>query len=66
MVATWQAPPAGYVKLNWDAAVDEGNRRMGIGVIARDHTGEVVVTVSALNRNYRPCYCRSKQLSVTY
>ncbi|GLT53434.1 hypothetical protein SLA2020_267040 [Shorea laevis] len=43
----WQAPPKGFVKINWDAAVDLVNHRMGIGVIARDPTGEVVAMMFA-------------------
>jgi ribonuclease HI len=37
----------GFVKINWDAAVDSVNRRMGIGVVIRDSNGEVVATVSS-------------------
>jgi hypothetical protein len=43
----WQAPPEGFVKINWDAAVDLVNCRMGIGIIARNSQGEVVASVSA-------------------
>jgi ribonuclease HI len=47
----WKAPPVDFVKINWDAAVDSVNRRMGIGVIVRDHTREVIATISA-PKNY--------------
>ncbi|GLT69088.1 hypothetical protein SLA2020_412670 [Shorea laevis] len=45
---TLAGPPLGFVKVNWDAAVDSVNRRMGIGVIIRSSTGEVLATLSAL------------------
>jgi ribonuclease HI len=50
-VHRWQVPPAGFVKVNWDAAVDGTHRRMGMGVIVRDPNGEVVAMLSA-PRNY--------------
>jgi ribonuclease HI len=37
----WQKPPQGMLKLNWDAAVDKGSKIMGVGIIIRDHNGEV-------------------------
>ncbi|XP_059455141.1 uncharacterized protein LOC132185379 [Corylus avellana] len=38
----WKAPPEGYIKLNWDAAVDKETKRVGLGVVARNHRGEVL------------------------
>ncbi|KAF5472530.1 hypothetical protein F2P56_009241 [Juglans regia] len=35
----------GFIKANWDAAVDEGARRKGIGVIVRDHEGEILASL---------------------
>jgi hypothetical protein len=35
---TWSKPQEGFIKLNWDAAIDIQQQRMGIGIIARDHT----------------------------
>lgn len=32
----------GKVKLNWDASLDRGSKKMGVGVIARDERGLVV------------------------
>jgi hypothetical protein len=29
------------LKINWDAAVDKGSKIMGVGIIIRDHNGEV-------------------------
>jgi ribonuclease HI len=37
----WQNPPVGWLKVNCDAAIDRGGRRMGIGIILRDHEGKV-------------------------
>ncbi|XP_042974616.1 uncharacterized protein LOC122306248 [Carya illinoinensis] len=41
----WKAPPYGYYKINWDAAVDHKNQRVGIGVIIRDSDGQVIGTM---------------------
>lgn len=41
----WSKPSPGWIKLNWDAAIDTGKQKMGIGIIARDHTGTVLVAV---------------------
>jgi hypothetical protein len=38
----WKAPPMGYIKLNWDASIDVGSQRMGLGVVAHIHMGEVL------------------------
>jgi ribonuclease HI len=43
----WQAPPEGFVKINWDAAVDSVNCQMGIGIVARNSLGEVVASMFA-------------------
>jgi len=37
----WSKPPLGRIKLNWNASVDRKNKLMGVGLIARDHTGQV-------------------------
>jgi hypothetical protein len=44
----WKKPPPGTLKFNWDAAVDKEGGRIGMGVIARDSVGEVVVMNSVL------------------
>lgn len=41
---TWQPPPRGISKLNWDAAIAADRKLMGIGVIARDYEGRVLAT----------------------
>jgi ribonuclease HI len=46
-VVQWNKPNPGWIKLNWDAAIDSGNQKMGIGIIARDHTGSVLAAVCA-------------------
>jgi ribonuclease HI len=35
----WQPPPVNIVKINWDAAVDLKNGRIGLGCIARNSDG---------------------------
>jgi hypothetical protein len=42
----WQKPPMGVCKVNWDAAVDNHGRRIGIGAIVRDHNGVVLAMLS--------------------
>jgi hypothetical protein len=46
-VERWQKPPVGTIKLNWDASVDVGANKMGMGMAARDHTGELVASFCA-------------------
>ncbi|XP_059441059.1 uncharacterized protein LOC132173561 [Corylus avellana] len=41
----WRRPPAGFVKLNWDASLDVSMAKMGFGVVARDHMGKVVAAL---------------------
>lgn len=43
MIRHWQKPPTGYVKLNWDATTDAQGKRMGGGIVARDHEGKVLI-----------------------
>lgn len=40
----WELPPTGYIKVNWDAKLDSKSKKMGIGIIGRDHTGQVLAT----------------------
>ncbi|XP_059440462.1 uncharacterized protein LOC132172916 [Corylus avellana] len=42
----WEAPPSGLYKSNWDVAVDQGEMRMGVGVIIRDERGQIIATLS--------------------
>jgi hypothetical protein len=41
---SWKAPMNGFVKVNWDAAVDK--KKMGIDVINRDSKGKVLATLA--------------------
>jgi hypothetical protein len=42
----WTKPPQGFVKINWDAAVDSNRKRIGFGVIVRNHEGDVLAMIS--------------------
>jgi ribonuclease HI len=41
----WRKPPVGVVKINWDAGVAKATSKMGVGVIARDSTGQVLASM---------------------
>ncbi|XP_035547338.1 uncharacterized protein LOC118348889 [Juglans regia] len=41
----WQIPVGDNCKLNFDAAVDLNNRRIGIGIIVRDCNGDILAAV---------------------
>jgi ribonuclease HI len=43
---TWSKPPPGVIKVNWDAAVDGKQKRIGLGAIARDHEDGVLAMMS--------------------
>ena len=45
-IVKWRKPSPGWIKFNWDAAIDLECQRMGIGIIARDHTGTFLAAVS--------------------
>jgi hypothetical protein len=38
----WKPSRASSVNVNWDAAIDRRKNLMGVGVIARDHSGTVL------------------------
>ncbi|GJN34740.1 hypothetical protein PR202_gb23431 [Eleusine coracana subsp. coracana] len=40
----WQAPPTGWIKVNVDGAFDHNSKRAGVGVVARDEFGKVVLS----------------------
>ncbi|XP_042942755.1 uncharacterized protein LOC122276934 [Carya illinoinensis] len=40
----WTPPPSSWVKINWDAAVNVDQGRVGIGLVARDHEGSTLAT----------------------
>ncbi|XP_042972982.1 uncharacterized protein LOC122304783 [Carya illinoinensis] len=41
----WIGPPPNVFKANWDAVIDKGNSKLGIGVVIRDSDGLFVVTL---------------------
>lgn len=43
----WKPPPPGYFKVNIDAAYIQEKGRMGIGIVVRDHRGDVHVVLAA-------------------
>lgn len=42
MLTKWQKPVEGIIKVNFDAALDVENKKLGIGLIARNYRGEVL------------------------
>jgi ribonuclease HI len=42
----WIRPSIGFLKLNWDAALNQELRRVGIGVVAQNDRGEVVAAIA--------------------
>ena len=44
----WSKPPSGIIKVNWDAAVDGKQKRIGIRVVARNHDGRVLAMMSKI------------------
>jgi ribonuclease HI len=42
----WTKPPQGFAKVNWDAAVDSNRKRIGLGVIVRNHEGDALAMIS--------------------
>jgi hypothetical protein len=45
VIQRWNKPPFGVIKLNWDAIVDKEGQKMGVGIIARDHHGTILVVL---------------------
>ena len=43
----WKVPQGGYVKVNFDGAVDVHRMRGGIGVVARDERGQALGAIVA-------------------
>ncbi|XP_042950258.1 uncharacterized protein LOC122282367 [Carya illinoinensis] len=52
-VHSWSPPPLYVFKANWDAAVDRGRSKIGVGVVIRDWEGRVVVSMSS-PKNFFP------------
>ena len=44
--ARWSPPPVGTYKANFDAAIFEELHCAGLGIVYRDHLGQVVVALS--------------------
>jgi hypothetical protein len=40
-VQRWGCPPVGFIKINWDVAIDSKMKSMGFGIVIRDHNGVV-------------------------
>ena len=40
----WQAPASGWIKINTDGAFSEASGEAGIGVIIRNHLGQVILS----------------------
>ncbi|KAF5470790.1 hypothetical protein F2P56_011279 [Juglans regia] len=51
-VPKWKKPEVGSLKVNWDAAVNLEEGRIGIGVLIRDHDGLVMGSLRA-SRNLK-------------
>ncbi|XP_042974702.1 uncharacterized protein LOC122306338 [Carya illinoinensis] len=43
----WKPPDEGASKVNFDAAIDMNNYKLGLGIVARNHVGEVLFTLSS-------------------
>ncbi|KAL0412616.1 UNVERIFIED_CONTAM: hypothetical protein Sradi_1463300 [Sesamum radiatum] len=44
--SSWQPPPEGVVKINFDGATFEKGKKLGVGVVARNSLGQCVAWVS--------------------
>ncbi|XP_042972813.1 uncharacterized protein LOC122304620 [Carya illinoinensis] len=47
MDTKWKPPDVGVSKLNFDAAIDKVENRMGLCIVARNHLGELLFSYSA-------------------
>jgi ribonuclease HI len=45
MVDKWQRPERDWIKMNWDAALTHEEGKVGLGIVARDESGSVVVAL---------------------
>lgn len=43
----WLKPTREFVKANWDAVINGKKTMMGIGIVIRDHMGEILACLSA-------------------
>ena len=37
----WGCPPMGFLKINWDVAIDAKTKSVSFGIVIRDHNGSV-------------------------
>ncbi|XP_035545169.1 uncharacterized protein LOC118348227 [Juglans regia] len=59
----WKKPRESFIKANWDATVDQKEKKMRIGVMIRDEEGEVLVVVEGHQRNVdQPAVAKSYAL----
>jgi hypothetical protein len=49
-VQCWTKPAHGVIKLNWDAAINEEKQMMGLGIVGRDHNGQICLAVADCRR----------------
>jgi hypothetical protein len=42
----WQPPYEDIIKINWDAALDSCNKRVGLGIIAKDYRGGFLAAIN--------------------
>ncbi|XP_059438570.1 uncharacterized protein LOC132171299 [Corylus avellana] len=47
-ITRWEKPRHGWIKVNWDASIDKAGKRMGVGILARDHEGRIIVAMCAM------------------
>jgi hypothetical protein len=40
----WEPPPMGWIKVNVDGAYTEESGKVGVGVVIRDHVGNIILT----------------------
>ncbi|KAF5447224.1 hypothetical protein F2P56_032792 [Juglans regia] len=43
--AKWLLPGEGVTKINFDATIDKINSRLGMGIVARNHKGELLLSM---------------------
>lgn len=51
VMQSWKKLPYGVINLNWDSAIYKEGQKMGIGIIARDHNGDIYAAFAA-SRQY--------------
>ncbi|KAF5468375.1 hypothetical protein F2P56_012531 [Juglans regia] len=48
----WQALPLAWIKLNWDSAVDKVRGLVGVGVVVRNSSGNIIATLRTKKHLY--------------